>query len=124
MARNIIGAIRHGGKACFICVSGGGTGGGRVIVAQMKSCCVKKFDFKHTNTKRIERRILFHYVLSRSATREATRTQSLFTRFLVLFYLWRINLTRKQSKCQKYYVINYVKIFHLHLTSLIIVQTS
>ena len=65
------------------------------------------------STKRIERRILLfffflcghqdppsgpHYVLSRSTIREATRTQSLF---LVSFYLWRINLTRKAEQMAK-----------------------
>ena len=67
------------------------------------------------STKRIERRILLffsflcghqdppplsgpHYVLSRSTIREATRTQSLF---LVSFYLWRINLTRKTEQMAK-----------------------
>ena len=39
-----------------------------------------------------------HYVLSRSTIREATRTQSLF---LVSFYLWRINLTRKTEQMAK-----------------------
>ena len=48
VAHDIVVAMKHGGKACFICVFGGDTDWGRVIVTRVKSCYVDKFDFKCT----------------------------------------------------------------------------